>query len=97
MDSAYGGFIGHVCDFRFADLRHSGNLSLIVSNDGCGTADCNYTTIFDKTPTGFESYDLDMYGQVYFSKDDGVEDINQDGKSELVVWTQIGLPTSEMG
>jgi hypothetical protein len=97
MDTAYGGFIGHVCDFRFADLRHSGNLSLIVSNDGGGTADCNYTTIFDKTPTGFESYDLDMYANVYFSKDDGVEDINQDGNSQLVVWTWIGLPTSEMG
>jgi len=97
MDTAYGGFIGHVCDFRFADLRHSGNLSLILSNDGGGTADCNYTTIFDKTPAGFESYDLDMYGEVYFSKDDGVEDINQDGNSELVVWTWIGLPPSELG
>lgn len=93
MDTAYGGFIGHVCDFRFADLRHSGNLSLIVSNDGGGTADCNYTTIFDKTPTGFESYDLDMYGEVYFSKDDGVEDINKDGNSELVVWTLEWQPT----
>jgi hypothetical protein len=93
MDTAYGGFIGHVCDFRFADLRHSGNLSLIVSNDGGGTADCNYTTIFDKTPTGFESYDLDMYGEVYFSKDDGVEDINQNGNSELVVWTLEWQPT----
>ena len=82
-----------MCDFRFADLRHSGNLSLIVSNDGGGTADCNYTTIFDKTPAGFESYDLDMYGEVYFSKDDGVEDINKDGNSELVVWTLEWLPT----
>lgn len=97
MDTAYGGFIGHICDFRFADLRHSGNLSLIVSNDGGGTADCNYTTIFDKTPAGFEMCDLDRYPEVYFSKDDGVEDINQDGNSELVVWTWIGLPTSEMG
>src|SRR5271163_2561762 len=40
-----------VCEFRFADLRSSGDLSLIVSVDpGRG---CTELYIFDKTPTGF--------------------------------------------
>lgn len=30
-----------VCEFRFADLRNSGNLSLIVSVDGGGKGGCN--------------------------------------------------------
>ncbi len=46
-----------VCEFRFADLRSSGNLSLIVSvgsrNSRFG---CTQLYIFDRAPTGFELY-----------------------------------------
>ncbi len=95
MQRAYP-VLGHVCDFRFADLRHSGNLSLVVSDDGGGTEDCNYTSIIDKTASRFETYELEeVYADVFFTAEDSIKDINHDGNSELVVWTLIG-PASDM-
>src|ERR1700733_5361032 len=42
-----------VCSFRFVDLRHSGNLSLVVSlDDGRGT--CGGLHIVDRTAAGFQ-------------------------------------------
>src|SRR5579864_7100610 len=54
LNAASGNDVGHVCEFRFADLRRSGNLSLIVSIYGGGTGGCNSTAIFDKTLSGFK-------------------------------------------
>src|ERR1700684_73254 len=79
---------GHLCDFRFADLRRSGNLSLVVSVDGGGTGGCNQTFIFDKTDSGFESYS----SWALFSGDEDVQDINHDGKLELILWAPIAGP-----
>jgi hypothetical protein len=74
-----------VCAFRFADLRHSENLSLVVSVDGGGTGGCNITYIFDKTATGFEIYS----SWARFYGDDDIQGINHDGKQELILWGPI--------
>jgi hypothetical protein len=73
--------MGKVCDFHFADLRHQGTLSLVVSNDGGGESDCNDVDIYDKTPRGLEDRMLNI-GAAYL---DGVEDINGDGRFEVIV------------
>lgn len=70
-----------VCEFRFADLRNSGNLSLImtVNPEGRQWPECNEFFIFDRTPKGFELYQTDRaYGQDLV---DSVLDINHDGTS----------------
>jgi hypothetical protein len=71
---------GKLCSFQFADLRHSGELSLAVTYDNGGTGDCNDFDIFDKTPAGIEDYDFGA-DPVF----DGIEDINGDGRYEVVV------------
>jgi hypothetical protein len=73
--------MGKVCDFHFADMRHQGTLSLVVSDDGGGESDCNDVDIFDKTPRGLEDRQLNA-GFAYL---DGVEDINGDGRFEVIV------------
>ena len=78
-----------VCEFRFADLRNSGNLSLIVTvnPEGRQWPECNQLFIFDKTPTGFELYNTDAaYGQDLANS---VLDINHDGRHELVLWGDL--------
>jgi len=73
---------GKVCEFHFADLRCSGELSLVVVYDGGGTADCNYVDIFDKSLTGIEDYDFNTSTPVYFNS---IQDINRDGNYEVVL------------
>jgi hypothetical protein len=79
--------VGHLCNFRFANLRGTANLSLIVSIDGGGTGGCNEMAIFDKTPSGFDAYtSWTGFGE------NSVQDISHDGKFELVLDTRIGPP-----
>jgi hypothetical protein len=73
---------GKLCSFQFADLRHSGELSLAVTYDGGGTAHCNYFDVFDKTAAGIEDYDFFVGGEPFF---EGIKDINGDGRYEVVV------------
>jgi len=73
---------GKLCQFTFADLRHSGVLSLVVSYDGGGTADCNYIDLFDKNPSGFEDYNFQDPDSSYF---DSIEDLKHDGHHQLIV------------
>jgi hypothetical protein len=73
---------GKLCTFRFADLRHSGQLSLVVSYDGGGTADCNYVKIFDKGPVGIANYDFDATQDLSL---DSIKDLNGDGHDELIM------------
>jgi len=75
--------LGKLCDFRFADLRRQGTLSLVVSDDAGGTADCNDVEIFDKSAGTVEQYYLPP-GTAYLG-DPGVEDINGNGHFEVVV------------
>jgi hypothetical protein len=72
--------LGKLCDFRFVDLRRQGTLSLVVTDDTGGTVDCNDVEIFDKGSSGIEQYD----GAGYLDTP-GVEDINRDGRFEVVV------------
>lgn len=74
---------GEVCDFRFADLRHSGNLSLIVVIDTGATAGCSGTEIFDKSASGFDHYSTTAQAH---NLRDSIKDINRDGNLELVLY-----------
>ena len=78
---------GKLCTFQFAKLRHSGELSLVVSYDGGGTADCNDVKIFAKGPTGIVSYDFDATQDLSF---DSIVDINGDGHHELTAIANRG-------
>jgi len=78
-----------VCEFRFADLRNSGNLSLIVSVS-TGRFGCTELYIFDRTPTGFELYKSEAaYAAVGHDLGNSVLDINHDGRHELVLWGDL--------
>jgi len=77
----------NVCEFRFADLRSSGDLSLIVSVDpGRG---CTELYIFDRAPTGFELYHTTTVEVVGHDLANSVLDINHDGGHELVLWADL--------
>jgi hypothetical protein len=45
-----------VCSFRFANLQHGENLSLVVGTDSSGRELCNEIYIVDKVPSGFDVY-----------------------------------------
>jgi hypothetical protein len=75
---------GKVCDFTFADLRHSGSLSLVVSMQGGGNGDCNITDIIDKTPAGFEDYTTNAVPEEE-TVGESIKDINKDGNLELIL------------
>ena len=45
-----------VCSFRFANLRHGENLSLVVGTDSSGRQLCNEIYVVDKVPSGFDVY-----------------------------------------
>jgi hypothetical protein len=82
-------FGDEVCEFRFADLRGSGNLSLIttVNPGGRQWPECNLLYIFDRTPKGFELYLANRaYGHDLANS---VPDINHDGRHELVLWGEL--------
>jgi hypothetical protein len=83
-------FASKVCEFRFADLRNSRNLSLIttVNPEGRQWPECNQLYIFDKTPTGFEHRETDSaYGD---DLPNSVLDINHDGRQKLILWGRAG-------
>ncbi len=86
INSLWGGLgpnVGGLCSFKFADLRHNGHLSLVVSYSNGGTSDYNLVDIFDKVPGGFEDFEVASNGPgVYF---DGVKDLNGDGHYEVIV------------
>lgn len=83
---------GKACEFQFADLHHSGTLSLVIAYDNGGTAECNDVEIIDKAPTGFRYYDFDTKQELRF---DSVQDLNHDGRLELVL--RAGLAGGEPG
>ena len=80
---------GKLCEFHFADLRHSGELSLVVSYDGGGTMDCNDVAVFDKSPVGIDDYDFTSPGMFWY---DDIKDINGDGRYELIVDAIVAAP-----
>jgi len=80
VPNSVGGITNQVCDIQFADLKHNGTLSLVLGDDGGGTADCNYSEIFDKSGGRIEEYFQDAY-----IGNPSVEDINGDGHFEVIV------------
>jgi len=64
-------------------------LSLVVSYDDGGTADCNDVAMFDKVSTGIEDYDFASVGMYWY---DSIEDLNGDGRNELIVDGILAAP-----
>ncbi len=78
-----------ICSFRFVDLGHDGNLTLLVSRYDGGRGGCGSVYIVDRTASGFQQHDL--WTNVYGNDDvnDVLSDI--DGKTYLAVGSyQIG-------
>ena len=76
---------GKLCSFRFVDLRHSGELSLLAIYDWGGTIDCGHLGIFDKVSGRIEEFD---YNGAPLRDDDVkrvLRDLRGDGRLELVV------------
>ena len=105
VNAAFGSdYAPSVCAFRFVDLRHSGNLSLVtVLNSGWYL--CNGLDIFDKTASGFEHYSTDAHtkeagepNQDFSSEDlaDSIQDVNHDGNFVLVLFGAIGSSETNM-
>jgi hypothetical protein len=72
-----------LCSAQFADLRHSGNLSLVASwSDG---RFCD-VEIFDKSAAGFEVYDVDDSRRVEVKDVDGNATLQVIADVDLTVW-----------
>jgi len=79
-----------VCSFRFADLRHATNLSLLVTRWDGPRGGCGGLSIVDRTLAGFE--EVSGEGSDYYGIDDVnrvIRDINGDGQLELVFYNQF--------
>lgn len=72
-----------ICSSRFVDLRHSGNLSLVVS--ASDETFC-HLSIIDKTASGFELYNAE---QARYSEGPEIEDLAGNGNLELIVETDF--------
>jgi hypothetical protein len=73
-----------LCFSRFVDLRHSGNLSFVLSvSDG---RFCYGTTVIDKTASGFEVYNFEG---AHFSNGPEIKDLLANGNLELIVDTEF--------
>ena len=72
-----------ICSFRFVDLGHDGNLTLLVSRYDGGRGGCGDVYIVDRTAGSFQQHDLSttVYGN------DDVNDVlsDIDGKTYLTV------------
>ncbi|WP_423966831.1 HEAT repeat domain-containing protein, partial [Candidatus Binatus sp.] len=72
-----------ICSFRFVDLGHDGNLTLLVSRYDGGRGGCGDVYVVDRTAGGFQQHDLSttVYGN------DNVSDVlgDIDGKTYLTL------------
>jgi hypothetical protein len=75
---------GQICSFRFADLQHNGNLSLVAGTDSSGRGLCNEVYIADKTRTGCEFYSMDGVAGEGSDVSKYVTDIGGDGHLEYL-------------
>src|SRR5271155_4023227 len=70
-----------LCSFKFVDLGHDGNLTLLVTRHDGGRGGCGDVHVVDRTAAGFEEHNV--WGGLY-----GVDDVNNvlvdiDGKPYL--------------
>jgi hypothetical protein len=85
---------GDLCWFQFADLRGSGQLSLVAVYDGGGKDHCGDLSIFDLVSGEIQR--TDYLGGPSFPDEkvqNVLKDINHDGRPELVVFH----PTTDEG
>lgn len=73
----------NICYARFFDLRHSGNLSLVVAEYGGRPCDL---TVVDKTDGRFEMYSFDL---AFGAKGPEIRDLAGDGNLEIIVPTDF--------
>ena len=79
-----------ICSFRFVDLRHAGNLTLLVTRWDGPRGGCGGLSVVDRTAAGFQ--EVSGEGSDYYGIDDVnevVRDINGDGKLDLVFYNQF--------
>jgi hypothetical protein len=76
---------GKLCSFRFVDLRHFGELSLVAIYDWGGSLDGNQLTIFDKGPAGVEGFDYGGGPLLDDDLKDIAKNISGDGHLELAL------------
>jgi hypothetical protein len=80
-----------LCSFIFADLRHTGTLSLVAASDSSGRGFCNDIDIVDRIESGFESSGpppTEIGDGIDVSK--LIQDISGDGRREVVVQMEVG-------
>jgi hypothetical protein len=94
MDSDFGEANDEtrICSFRFVDLGHDGNLTLMVSRYDGGRGGCGDVYIVDRTSDGFEQHDL--FTTVY-----GNDDVDQvlreiDGKMYIIAENEFATYTA---
>jgi hypothetical protein len=88
--------IPDLCSFKFADLRHNGNLSLIAGDDISGRGLC-YVIIIDKSGTDFT---MSSIRASYGEGNDVVKlpvDLKNDGNLELVTYGSLGRILGQCG
>lgn len=78
-----------ICSYRFADMGHNGNLTLLVTRQDGGHGGCGTLYIVDRTPTGFVQHFAS--GSVWGFGDvrNGVRDIDHDGHLEIIVYHDL--------
>jgi hypothetical protein len=90
----------HVCYARFADLRGSGTLSLVVSESGGKYCD---PLVIDRTAGGYQKYSFE--NTTSYAGGIDVADLGRDGHQEIIVETTLAgssptlascLPTLEV-
>ena len=93
-----------ICSFKFVDLGHDGNLTLLATRHDGGRGGCGDVHVVDRTAAGFEEHDLwggpsgvddvntvlvDVDGKPYLSDYDYFATITQGGSQCFAGYTRI--------
>jgi hypothetical protein len=81
---------GFICSFKFADLRHNGNLSLVVGSGVTGRGMCREVDIIDRTASGFETYLTEGDPESGNDVSGKIKDLHHDGKQEFLLSSRFG-------
>src|SRR5277367_3861804 len=94
-----------ICSFKFVDLGHDGNLTLLVTRHDGGRGGCGDVHVVDRTAAGFEEHNVwggpygvddvnnnvlvDIDGKPYLSEYDYFANITQGGSQCFAGYTRI--------
>jgi len=93
-----------ICSFKFVDLGHDGNLTLLASRHDGGRGGCGDVHVVDRTAAGFEEHNVwggpggvddvnnvlvDIDGKPYLSDYDYFADITEGGSQCFAGYTRI--------